>query len=92
LQNIASFFEIPHDARPRPDDPISISRAEFDAAYDRLASANIPLKPDRDDCWKHFAGWRVNYDIVLLALAELTAAPPAEWVSDRGPLIRPREL
>ena len=92
LQNIASFFEIPHDPSPRPDDPISISRAEFDAAYDRLAAANIPLKPDRDDCWKHFAGWRVNYDIVLLALAELTAAPPAEWVSDRGPLIRPREL
>jgi hypothetical protein len=92
LQNIASFFEIPHDPSPSPDDPISISRAEFDAAYDRLAAANIPLKPDRDDCWKHFAGWRVNYDIVLLALAELTAAPPAEWVSDRGPLIRPREL
>jgi hypothetical protein len=28
----------------------------------------------------------------LLALAELTAAPYAEWVSDRGPLTRPREL
>ncbi len=92
LQNIASFFEIPHDPRPRPDDPISISRAEFDSAYDRLAAANIPLRPDRDDCWKHFAGWRVNYDSVLLALAELTAAPIAEWVSDRGTLTRPREL
>src|SRR5438874_5876672 len=51
LQNIASFFEIPHDPRPRPDDPISISRAEFDSAYDRLAAANVPLRPDRDDCW-----------------------------------------
>ncbi len=50
------------------------------------------MKADRDDCWKHFSGWRVNYDTVLLALAELTAAPPAEWVSDRGPLVRPREL
>jgi hypothetical protein len=92
LQNIASFFEIPHDPRPRPDDPISISRAEFDGAYDRLAAANIPLRPDRDDCWKHFAGWRVNYDTVLLELAELTVAPIAEWVSDRGTLTRPREL
>ncbi len=92
LQNIASFFEIPHDPRPRPDDPISISRAEFDSAYDRLAAANVPLRPDRDDCWQHFAGWRVNYDKVLLALAELTAAPIAEWVSDRGPLTRPQEL
>lgn len=92
LQNIASFFEIPHDPKPRPDDPISISRAEFDSAYDRLAAANVPLRPDRDDCWQHFAGWRVNYDKVLLALAELTAAPIAEWVSDRGPLTRPQEL
>jgi hypothetical protein len=92
LRNIASFFGIAHDESPRPDDPISISRAEFEAAYDRLAAADIPLKPDRDDCWKHFAGWRVNYDTVLLALAELTAAPSAEWVSDRGPLIRPKEI
>jgi len=92
LQHIASFFSIQYEADPRPDDPITISRAEFEAAYDRLAVADVPLKPDRDDCWKHFAGWRVNYDTVLLALAELTAAPPAEWVSDRGPLIRPREL
>ena len=92
LQNIASFFGIPHDAHPRADDQISISRAEFDAAYDRLMAANLPLKADRDDCWKHFAGWRVNYDTVLLALAELTAAPYAEWVSDRGPLTRPQGL
>ena len=92
LRHIASFFGIQYEADPRPDDPISISRAEFEAACDHLAAADIPLKPDRDDCWKQFAGWRVNYDTVLLALAELTAAPPAEWVSDRGPLIRPREL
>jgi hypothetical protein len=92
LQNIASFFEIPHETNPKADDPISISRAEFDEAYERLKAANLPLKPDRDECWKHFAGWRVNYDTVLLELAELTAAPYAEWVSDRGPLTRPREL
>ena len=30
--------------------------------------------------------------LVLLALAELTAAPYAEWVSDRGPLTRPQGL
>src|SRR5207247_7021431 len=36
LQNIGAFFGIPHDAHPRADDPISISRAEVDPAYDRL--------------------------------------------------------
>ena len=33
----------------------------------------------------------MNYDTVLLALARLTEAPPAEWSSDRagGERIRP---
>lgn len=92
LRHIASFFEIAYDENPLPDDPISISRAEFESACERLAAANVPLKPDRDECWKRFVGWRANYDTALVSLAELTAAPPAEWVSDRGPLVRPRGL
>ncbi len=84
LRHIADFFRIPYNANPRPDDPISISRQEFDAVYDRLASNNIPLKPDRDQAWRDFAGWRVNYDTVLLALAALTMAPYAPWSSDRS--------
>jgi hypothetical protein len=67
-----------------PQDPISISRSEFDAVYDRLAAKGVPLKPDRDQAWLDFAGWRVNYDPVLLALADLTMAPPAPWSSDRS--------
>jgi hypothetical protein len=39
---------------------------------------------DRDQAWRDFAGWRVNYDTVLLALAALTLAPPAMWSSDRS--------
>jgi len=44
----------------------------------------VPVKPDREQAWRGFAGWRVNYDAVLLALAALTAAPPARWSSDRS--------
>lgn len=29
-----------------PADPSSVTRAEFDAAYDRLALQGVPLKPD----------------------------------------------
>lgn len=61
-----------------------ITRVEFDAAYDRLAQQGIPLKPNRDQCWLDFAGWRVNYDDVLLGLADVTMAPPAPWSSDRS--------
>jgi hypothetical protein len=84
LRSIADFFRIPHDPDPKPTDPISISRQEFDELYDQLKAEGIPLKPDRDQCWRDYAGWRVNYDTVLLALAALTMAPYAPWVSDRS--------
>ncbi len=57
-------------------------------------SAGVRLKPDRDQAWHDFRGWRVNYDKVLLSLASLTMAPYAPWSSDRSlvpvrqPLIR----
>jgi hypothetical protein len=60
---------------------MSASRAEFEAALDEMAEASVPLKADREQAWRDFAGWRVNYDTVLLA--ELTIAPPARWSSDR---------
>ncbi len=84
LRHIADFFRIPYNQDPRPDDPISISRQEFDQVYDHMAAAGVPLKPDRDQAWRDFAGWRVNYDTVLLALAALTMAPYAPWSSDRS--------
>ncbi|HLF27645.1 MAG TPA: hypothetical protein VJG32_15020 [Anaerolineae bacterium] len=84
LRHIADFFRVPYNADPKPDDPISLSREEFEAACDDLAGRGIPLKPDRDRAWRDFAGWRVNYDTVLLALAALTMAPYAPWSSDRS--------
>ncbi|HLH25695.1 MAG TPA: hypothetical protein VK066_24520 [Chloroflexota bacterium] len=83
LRRIARFFRIPYDPDPRPDDPISVTRAEFEAACDQLAAVGVPLQPDRDACWRAFAGWRVNYDTVLVELARLTFAPPAPWSADR---------
>lgn len=86
LRHIAEVLGVPFHADPHfPQQGISVSRAEFDAAYDRLADAGIPLKTDREACWFAFAGWRVNYDDVLLAMAGLTMAPPAPWSSDRAP-------
>jgi hypothetical protein len=84
LRRISDYFGIPYNPDPQPDDPISVTRDEFEAARDRLAAAGVPLKPDRDQAWRDFAGWRVNYDRVLLALATLTSAPYAPWSSDRG--------
>ncbi len=84
LRRIADFFAIPYNASPSPTDPISVARDEFDQAYDRLKRAGIDLKPDRDQAWRDFAGWRVNYDTVLITLASLVMAPTAPWSSDRS--------
>lgn len=83
LRHIADFFSIPHNPDPMPGDPIHVTRAEYDAACKQLADEGIPLKADREQAWKDFVGWRVNYDTVLIALATLTLAPEAPWSSDR---------
>jgi hypothetical protein len=84
LQEIASFYNIDFDPDPKPDDPISIARDEFEAVYLRLANAGVPVRTDRDQAWRDYRGWRVNYDRVLIALAALVMAPYAPWSSDRS--------
>jgi hypothetical protein len=85
LREIGSFFGFDVDHDPAADAPISIARSEFDDVYAQLAAAGLPMKADADQAWRDFAGWRVNYDQVLHALAAFTMAPYAPWVSDRSP-------
>ncbi|MCK6577790.1 MAG: hypothetical protein L6Q98_06760 [Anaerolineae bacterium] len=84
LRHVADYFAIDYNPAPQPSDPISISQDEFNDMLDQLATRGVPLKPDRDQAWRDFSGWRVNYDRPLLALAALTMAPYAPWVSDRS--------
>lgn len=84
LRHICDFFGIPYNANPRPDDPISIAQEEFDEVYNKLTEVGVPLKRDREQAWRDFRGWRVNYDSVLIHLAGLTMAPWTMWSSDRA--------
>jgi fumarate reductase subunit D len=90
LRRIADFYGIPYDPEPSPGDPISISREEYEAAYDQLAAAGLPVRADRDQAWRDFSGWRVNYDTVLVIMAGFVMAPYAPWISDRSPALRHR--
>ena len=92
LRRIADFFQIPYDPSPKRGDPISVTREEYEDMHGRLVRAGVPLKPATDETWLDFAGWRVNYDIVLLALASVTMAPYAPWSSDRSLAVRRRAL
>jgi len=84
LRRIAALFRLPYDPNPGPTDPIAVTREEFNEVYDRMAMAGVPLRNDRAQAWRDFAGWRVNYDTPLIRLAALTEAPIAPWSSDRG--------
>jgi hypothetical protein len=86
FHRIADYFDIPHPHDPHyPEVPICVDRAEFNSVIDQLAAAGLPLKPDRDQAWKDFAGWRVNYDRSLILLCGLVMAPKAPWSGDRTP-------
>jgi hypothetical protein len=84
LREISDFYGIDYDPAPEPGDPISIAREEFDDVCKELEGAGVPLVADRDQAWRDFAGWRVNYDRVLTALGGLIMAPYAPWSSDRS--------
>jgi hypothetical protein len=84
LRHIADGFDIDYDPNPAPGDPISVTRAEFDEVCDRLVAAGAPMRADRDQAWVDFAGWRVNYDGVLVRLCAVIVAPAAPWSSDRS--------
>ena len=86
LRRIADGFRVSYDPDPQADGPISVDRHEWNEAMDQLEEAGVPLVPDRDQAWRDWRGWRVNYDTVLLELARVTEAPMVPWVSDRSPI------
>jgi hypothetical protein len=86
FRRIATYFDIPNPQDPHfPATPICIERHEYDEVVDQLAKAGLPIKADREQAWRDFAGWRVNYDRALILLCGLVMAPQATWSSDRAP-------
>ena len=79
LRRIATYFRIDFNQHPGPMDATSVDRATFDRALDVLAASGVPLVDDRDQAWRDFNGWRVNYDAVLRGLEKLTMAPTPWW-------------
>jgi hypothetical protein len=80
---------LPETSQPPPS--ISVTRAEFDSAIDRLAEVIPAAAADRDAAWHRFAWARSSYDQALRGLAGLTLATPAPWTTDRPAVVgRPR--
>lgn len=79
LREIADVLHIPYDPDPHPEDPIALTREEFDAGVRRIQEAGWRPERDLDEAWRHFRGWRVNYEQVAYAIADRLEAPPAPW-------------
>jgi hypothetical protein len=89
LRSIANAWRIPFDADPQPDATVRLTRGEFEDGYARLAEINFPLERDVEETWRHFQGWRVNYEPILDALTVLIVPPPAPWFIARPELVGP---
>ncbi len=86
LRSMARALRIPYDEDPLPTAGLRLSRAEFDDGYQRLEAVEFPLERDADEAWRHFQGWRVNYEPIVDALTVLVAPPPAPWFAERPEL------
>ena len=83
LREIAGTLRIPVEEDPKPDDPLELTRTEFEEAVDYIRSSGFPIERDAAEAWPSFRGWRVNYEQVAIAIAGLTYAPPALWSGRR---------
>jgi hypothetical protein len=89
LRRVADTVGIAYDADPKPEDDIVLTRFEFEQGVAHLERVGFRVEQDLDEAWRHFRGWRVNYEAVAYALADRTVAPPALWSGERRRLPGP---
>lgn len=83
LRQIASAQRISFNEDPLPTDPISVSKDEFAIAMKMLELVGFPIERNIDDAYRHFAGWRVNYESIAFRLCYQIDAVPAPWSGPR---------
>lgn len=86
LRTIADLLRIPYDPDPLPGDEIQLTYEEFAAGVERLRAVSYPLEVTAEQAWPDFHGWRVNYEALAYALADLVVAPPGPWSGPRDHL------
>lgn len=93
LQAHGDYFKIPYPKESTVGEIIAVTRAQFNSVVRRLRRAGVPVVDDLDQAWLDFAGWRVNYDVIISRNSTAssspltsTGTPPATWpISTTGP-------
>jgi hypothetical protein len=83
MRKLAKSLRLPAPSDPHPEDPIAVTRAEYDEAVERIRAAGWTFERTPDDAWAHFRGWRVNYEASAYAVAYFLNLPPALWSGPR---------
>ncbi|MEP7026136.1 MAG: hypothetical protein ABJB47_20505 [Actinomycetota bacterium] len=84
-QRLAASLQLDFPADPSPDDPIRLTRAEFDEGVAWLRAAGFQTERSADEAWPQFRGWRVNYEAACQAMTYYLDLPPALWSGPRRP-------
>jgi len=83
LREIARTERIPYNPDPLPKDPIMLTYEEFLYGVQRMRGEGYEFERTPKEAWRHFQGWRVNYESVAYALALRIDAVPARWSGPR---------
>jgi hypothetical protein len=83
LRSMAGVLKIPFDADPIPTAGTRLTKEEFAQGFRRLEEVRFPLERDLNDAWRHFQGWRINYESIVDGLTTLIMPPPAPWLLPR---------
>jgi len=83
LRSVAGALQIPFDTDPIPTTGTRLTKEEFADGYGRLEEVQFPVERDLDESWRHFQGWRVNYESIVDVLTRLVMPPPAPWFLPR---------
>jgi hypothetical protein len=86
LRSMAGALQIPFDPDPVPTAGTRLTKEEFAQGFERLEEVHFPLERTLDDSWRHFQGWRVNYESIVDVLTKLVMPPPAPWFLPRPAL------
>jgi hypothetical protein len=92
LRSLAETLHVPYDPDPLPTGTIRLTRAEFDAGVEHVRATGFAIGREIDEAWRHFVGWRINYESIVDAITVVIVAPPAPWMLDRpglGPVRTP---
>lgn len=80
LRSLADALRIPYDADPLPTAALRLAEEDYLVGVARLEEAGFPFERSPEEAWRHFRGWRVNYEPMIDALASVLHPPPAPWL------------